>query len=336
MATVARVETLLASAREARQAGDLARARDAISDAVTASEALEDPAWMAVSRWRLAKAAYDDGDPLAALDAVSPLLERGDPFADYPAGTKAVDPISCLAWDTLGYRDRRPEKLWTAWTALHRQQGDPFLAGMGEVRSAWPLACRGELEGLSRLLERWCGMTPRRFGTGPHRHPDAPDAESSVFWIQKDIARTVLRGATWAGAERLAWAASEVLEDAMEDTGTERSTDYWFLECISRAQLHFGWDDIAGYTTAWIEQAAALTHARAPFHRALTAGEVARSRDDMTSARTHFLTATHQASGLGPEWRADALREAIRCGEEQLIVDLTSLVEATDLHAFRL
>ncbi len=333
MTAVAMIESHLAEARRARAEDDLGAARHALAEAVACADRLGDLSWVSITRWRSAKAAFDQEDPAGALTAIEPLLQLDEPFADYAGGLKAVGPMTRLAWDQLGYGDRRPERLWQAWTAHHRRIGDPFLAAMGEVHAAWPLACRGELDALSALLERWAAVTPRRFGSGPHRHAEAPDTPASVFWVQRDVARTVLRGATWAGADRLAWLAWEALEDAMEDTGGDRTADYWFLESVARAGLRFGWEDALSYLPPWEEAAARLEHPRADLHRALTAGELSRHRGDPDTAREHFLAAVLAVGDSGPEWLADALREAARCGAATL-PDLDEVIHRRGLHAF--
>lgn len=327
------IEALLEQARTHRSAGDLGSSRTALTNAIRLADQLEDPAWSQITRWRSAKAAFDDRDPSAVLDLVEPLLALDEPFEHYPTGIDAIPRITRQAWDSLGYADGRIDALWSAWTRHHRRAGDPYLAAMGEVHTGWALACRGELPALSALLDRWSSATPRSFGRGPHRHADAPDTRSSVFWVQRDVARTVLRGATWAGVERLAWSALETLHDAVQDIGTAPADDYWFLEPVGRAQLRFGWSDPGGVQDAWPIAAAALTHPRSEFHRALTHAELARRDGRRDHARETFERASTHAEGAGPEWMADALIEACTCGAIRHD-DVRRLIDAFGLTVF--
>ena len=331
--SASRIEAHLAAARQCRLDDDPPGTRHALAQAVDEADQLGDPHWTAVCRWRAAKAAWDDQDAPAVLAFVDPLLALEDPFADYLAGLKAVEPATTLVWDTLGYGDPRPEQLWAAWTRHHRSVGDPYLAAMGEVKGAWARACQGDVDALHALLERWTAMTPRRFGTGPHRHAEAPDATSSLFWVQRDVARTALRGATWCLDERLAWMAAEALEDAMEDTGAVRLSDFWFLEPMCRAHLRFGGLDAGGYLDAWRDAAQTLAHERAPFHRALQEGELARAAGATAQARGAFERAHEVGAGLGPEWSTDALVEACAAGAERWD-EAEALVSRYSLGAF--
>ncbi len=327
------VETMLARARSARQVGDGPACIEALRAASAVAVERGEPDGMALTSWRHAKAIYDFGAPESLMDALGPALSVEAPFRAYPRGLDAVERVTRHVWDHVGYSDHRVDRLWSAYVAHYRVEGDPYLAAMGEVHAAWAWACRGEVTALSEWLERWSATSPRTLGSGPHRHADAPDTGSSVYWIQMDVARVVLRGATWAGEERLAWTAWQAYEDAVEDAGVQRDEQYWFLEPVCRGALKFGWKRALPYLPAWQRAAAVLAHPRAPLHREVLRAELARARGDLPGAEARFMEAVRLAAGTGPEWLADALTEAERCGADTTDT-LQSLIASASVTAF--
>ena len=212
---------------------------------------------LTISSWRLAKARFDASR--SGIDrALEPLLahqheQRGlwgikhrvTPFTHYPTGLAALARLTSAHRDREGYGSAILDHLWTEAIQLHEAQGEHYLAWRGRQVRAWKHACRGELAPLHELWLASQRLKPRDLRESPHRHPSAPDAPSSVFWIQQDLARTYLRALTWGDAsgslERNAWQVHEALEEAMEDTRTQRSADVWYLEATLHAAWRFGW-----------------------------------------------------------------------------------------------
>jgi len=297
------IEEVLGRARAARARGELATVRRLLAEAQRATDALDEAHPLrSVVAWRRAKAAYDAGESEEILDALAAVLSTADPFAAYPQGLAAVEPIARRCWDELGYGLDAVEALWEAYIGAQQERGDPWLAACGRSQLAWSWACEGRLDELWQLLVEIGGLGPRDFGDGPTRHPRATDAATSVFFAQMDVARSGLRAAVWGRDERLGREADEVYADALAEAGVE--PDYWYVECAARAALCFGWR--SELPSAWPGAAAALSHERADLHRALAAAEVGGE----WGALRHAVPA---ADAAGPEWGTDvrlALAEA--------------------------
>lgn len=313
------IEALLAAAREDRAEQRIDQLLERLREA--AREALELPSdhpLRQVTAWRLAKAEYDHGTPQAMIEALRPILDQDDPFEHYRAGLRAADPVTRHYWDHVGYGEPLILELWEAASRAWRRDGDPYLAAVGDLQRAWQFACRGEREALRDLVQHYGNLTPDTFGEGPHRHPRAPDAPTSVFHVQLDLARTALWSACWTRDDRLAWEAGELAEDAAEGAGLERLEEVWYLDPVLRASITFG-DTVAPDTqAAWLGQLSRLSEPRRTVHLGLAHGLLARRAGEQT-AKQHFLDAAHAAgqATIGPEWLADALAEAWRTDPEE-------------------
>lgn len=308
------VERWLARAREARAAGSTTDVLRNLEEARGLAHTLEeDHPLRQVTSWRLAKAEFDFGSARRMLDALQDVLALDDPFAHYPGGLLAVDRLARRFWDEVGYGEPLILHLWDAAARAWERQGDAYLAAGAKVQQAWELACRGDKTGLRELLVRVGNLTPNNFGDGPHRHPRAPDAPSSVYWVQLDLGRTVLWASCWMRDDRLAWEAHEVFEDAAEGAAIERGDEVWYLDPALRAALTFGWPH-RQHLRAWVP---ALERVKEPTRRAvhlgLARGLLTREEGDRPMARAHFIAASQAAEEgrAGPEWVVDGLVEAL-------------------------
>jgi hypothetical protein len=324
------IEAMLSHARRARADDDLPACIRCLRDAAAASEALEPQHRLrSVVAWRRAKAAYDLGATDEMLDCLAGVLALDEPFADYPQGLKAAEPLARRWWDERGYGHPLVQRLWEAFIDAWRRGGDPWLAACGEAQLAWDWACSGRIDELTALLVRRGGQGPREFGQGPTKHPRALDASTSVFWSQMDLSRTALRAAVWADDESLAREAAEVYADALAEADVAESDDYWFLETVGRAERRFGWrGDVA---ERWLAAAPALEHERAPLHRAIAEAE-GRGR------RSAALEALPLADAAGPEWGVDLRLLVHRGGDDpdgRLLDEARRLAERTGLGVFR-
>lgn len=312
MSVPAQIEIALAQAREARARGDLIAAQQLL-DGLDLDDLDPDHPLAAVLAWRRSKLAHDLGDPRTALAILEPLLSApADPFAHYPRGLNAAGSLARAAWDRLGYGDPTLRLLWRRCSDAWRARGDGYLAHTAEVQLSWDQACAGDLGALSETLGAFAALQPGDLEGGPTRHPRAPDAPGSVPFLQLDLARTALRAGTWAQQPELLERAEDLLEEAAEEVGSQRTRDHWFLEPIALARLRLGRDDPDGYVSAWLALAPSLDHPRAGFHRALARAEA--SRDDPHQAAAIFEDAERQAraGGYGPEWEIDpALQRAL-------------------------
>ncbi len=344
--TAGHVEAHLSDARQARGSGDLSACAEALERAgLTALELADDHPLRQVVAWRRSKVAFDRDAPLQALHAIEEVLAGPDPFAHYPNGLNAAEPLAAAVWDAHGYGFDAIDRLWRAYSATHRQRGDPFLAAMGDVQRGWQLACSGQLSALSKLLDAYGALTPKSFGDGPHRHARAEDAPTSVFWIQMDLARITLRAATWSRDRSLAHDALEVYEDALSEAGETRLSVYWFVECAGRAALAFGWSDLSDVVDAWWRTAPALDHPRAPLHQALALAAAHHDTGQHSAAIDAYADAVHQAHRLhaGPEWEVDARlwgHEAARScspappASQAWLTEAAHRIEVAHLHVF--
>jgi len=259
--------------------------------------------------WRLAKAGYDFDQIDVMLDAVTPLLELGQPFAHVASARRALQPMATRWWDTRGYGDDRLARLWLAWAQAHRDDGDPWLEAQGHVQRAWHLACAGDVTALDATIERYLALDPRRFGSGPHRHPDAPDTPTSLWWAQLDLVRIGLWSCTWTGRRERARDLLDAMEDAAEAARLDRPDEPWFLDPVCRAAVAFDLPEVAdAYLQDWVPAVQRVEHDRAGFHTALARGLCARAQGQPDRAAQHLQQAVElaDAGGFGAEWCVDA------------------------------
>lgn len=265
--------------------------------------------------WRIAKAGYDFDDPDAMLDGLDPLLAEGAPFAHVPAGRRALAAIATRWWDTRGYADDRIPRLFDALARVHADEVDPWLAATARAKLAWHHACAGDLEALDAIIEHTLGLDPKRFGTGPHRHPSASDAPSSVWWAQLEVTRTGLWSAVWTRRRDRARDLVDALLDAAEAARLDVHSDVWFLDPLARAGIAFSLDDlVADVGTAWVDALDALDGPRPAFHHALAEGLLASHNAHPAYAIDALERALALADShiLGPEWRIDVRLELAR------------------------
>jgi len=324
------IETLLVAARGARATASLPQCVQHLREAQAAASPLpDDHRLVAVVAWRRAKAAYDLGLTDEMLGCLERVLSLDHPFADYPQGLKAAEPLARRWWDERGYGHPLVARLWEAFVAAWREGGDPWMAASGEAQLAWDWACAGHLVPLQALLVRRGGQSPREFGNGPSKHPRAPDAPSSLWWAQMDIARIALRAAVWAGDEGLAREAHEVYADALAEAEVDESDDYWFLETAGRAERVFGWR--GELAERWMAAAPGLSHPRAELHQALATAVV----QGWPGAVAEVLP---QADAAGPEWGID-LRVVLHTGGEDAdgrwLREARALAESRGVGVFR-
>lgn len=269
--------------------------------------------------WRLAKAGHDFDRLDVMLDALDPLLDEarpalGTPFDHVRSARRALSPIARRWWDARGYGDDRIARLWLAWAETYRDEGDPWLEASGHAQRAWHLACAGDQDALDTIIERYLATDPKRFGSGPHRHPRASDTPSSVWWAQLELVRIGLWASAWTGRRRRAQDLLDALEDAAEAAALDRADEPWFLDPACRAALAFGLEDVlAAYAEPWLAALDRLEHPRAAFHRALAAGLVAGHRGHPEQAIEALQRAVRLADDgkFGAEWQIDARRNLV-------------------------
>ncbi|MCB9680959.1 MAG: hypothetical protein H6733_05755 [Alphaproteobacteria bacterium] len=325
-----RIKQALEDARRAREAGDADARLRHLSGALDDALGLADPAVVANVAWRLAKARFDHGQHATTLDALEPLLattwrERNlwgvrevvGPFDHYPKGLAALPALTRRVWDHEGYRHAALPPLWEAWIAAWQARGDAFSAAWGQVTFAWQQAATGAVDAVRDVTHRIGRLGPKDFADAPTHHPRADTAEGSAAWLQLDAARTLLRAATWAGRERVAWEASELLEDAAEDVALDRRADFWFLDALLQAAARFGWSDpVTRYGDALAAFADADPASRR--HPPLAEAHRARARawraaiDGRSEACALFADAARalHADHAGPEWVVQAWLDA--------------------------
>lgn len=303
---------LLARAATARSDGDGAACVAHLTEAVQLLSQSDLRELLGKVCWRLAKAGYDFEQHDVMLDALAPVLGSDDPFAHAPGSRRALPAIATRWWDARGYADDRLNRLWGAWARVHEAEGDPWMAASGRAQQAWHRACAGDHAGLDELVEQYLALDPKRFGNGPHRHPDAPDTPSSVWWAQLELLRIALWSTVWSDRRERALDLLDALEDAAEAAELHRASEAWFLDPACRAAIAFDLHDVRDrYAEAWIASLSRLDHPRAPFHLALARGLVAASRGDRSTALPHLEDAVRLADEgrFGAEWSMDARRE---------------------------
>lgn len=316
-ATIERAHALLDQAAEARERRSHDRCLGALNEARDLLLDTPERALLGKVSWRLAKAAYDFGTPEQMLDAVTPLLEAGEAFAHHGPGRRAMAPIAKRWWDTRGYADHRVARLWEAWSDSYRAEQDPWMEAMGQAQLAWHLACAGDQTELDAIIERYLAMDPRAFGAGPHRHPDAPDTPSSVWWAQLELLRTGLWAAAWSGRRDRARDLADAIEDAAESAELDRAADPWFLDPLIRVGLAFDLREILDtWYAPWEATLSASDTPRARFHLALGRSlELRRTGDHFAAWEAAGGALEHALEQrFGPEWTVDAL--VARAGAE--------------------
>ncbi|TNE92302.1 MAG: hypothetical protein EP330_02245 [Deltaproteobacteria bacterium] len=318
------IDPLLEQARQARADGDGEGCRRALADAQRAAAGGER---LVTVCWRRAKAEHDFGDAHGVLDALTPLLAQPDPFAGSEAALSATETLARQVRDALGYASPVPDALLRRAAEAWRRRDDPVRALWVEVQLAWSLACRGELLELRALLTEAERLRPRDVRQSQSRHARAKDAAESLAWMQLDLARAVLRGATWVGDVDATFSALESLEDAAEDTGLRRLADPWFLENAVAAALLLGETPDPDYLAAWPTALATADAPRRALHDALRVALL---------GEAPFTPAAElaAASGLGPEWEAWAWQGALRSGEAGAALALDQLVSTRGVTAF--
>ena len=330
----------LAAAKLARADGDDEGRLLALVKAREAAVASEDGDLVATTCWRLSKARYDLGHNALLFESLGPLIAQdysvrnafGVPqqqsiFDLHEPGLRALEPLTRRYWDHVGYLDERIEPLWTAWIAAQEAREEPSLAAWGAVQLSWHHAVTGRVDAVFDTMMQFAKASPKRFRQGSHRHARAADPEASLAWVQLDLARTALRAATWACAERRAWQAAEFLEDAAEDTGLDRTRDPWWLDAMCRAAERFQWKDQpptygAAYAALGQDARLPLTHQlRVASWQARAGGqsEVA-SQTALEAARTAL------AEHAGFEWAVESLHEA---GSPEAFSEAATLKERT-------
>jgi len=303
-----RAHALLRAAREATGAGRPAQQIAALAEAVLVLAATEERDLRVRVAWRYAKAAHDAGDLSALSASIDNLLATDDTMADAGA-IRAVSAISKRWWDTAGYRDDRPARLWLALSEHHRSAGDPWLAASAETQRTWHLACAGALDALDASVDDLLATDPRRFGAGPSRHPDAPDAPTSVWWAQLARLRTALWSAAWTGRPDRARDLLDALLDAADAAEVSIEADPWLIDPAMRAALTAGEGALIDrWASAWTATLSRRGEERAELHLALALGLTGEPDD----APLHLERAAAIAAdrSLGPEWQVDALSRA--------------------------
>jgi len=175
---------------------------------------------------------------------------------------------------------------------------------MGAMHLTWIRACRGDLSHLAEEVHRVSAFSHRTFARSTSRHIDAEDAAESVFHVQRQVARAVLTGAIWSQEEDLGFLAWQLYEDAMEESGAERDTDFWYLSTVGRAAHLFHWNEAAFVREPLRRHLASRAR---DVHTALTLG-------DLDGELSHLLWAAEEAlrTHAGFEWAIDAWLRAHR------------------------
>lgn len=302
------------AARQPRQA------LDAAAEAVQYAVEAEDHDLIELCCWRHSKAAADFGEPAQVLGALAPALETGVLFTTSAAPLDKAGRVLRAHVDQVGYAHPVLPAYLAAWRRAHERAGQPFLAGIAMLEQAWVCAVRGRREALTDLLDEWLVLTPGRFGSGPFQHPEAPDAASSVFWLQRDLCVHVLYGACFSRDAGLAEQAQQGLDEVFEEAGPEVQRDPGWLAARARTASRFGSPDAAYWAGRWSDRLAASTSPRAGHDRA-----VARALTTGDGWREAAVLA--EQGHFGWEWVVDARLEAGEQADE--------LVERYGLDAFR-
>jgi len=325
-----RTDTLAATVRESLAKATDRRARAdgssciyALNIAWEAATELADPHLVATCSWRLAKAHHDFGDPEGMVEAVrplfcAPLTERANlfmapqavgPFDHYPNSARAAERLSNHYTDRAGYGEPLIREILTSLAQHHADSGDPVLAARARVSLAWWHGCRGEATELWSILNSYLRLSPDGFAAdaceGAHRHPKASSIATSLFHVQRDLARSALRSATWTGDVRRAHTAMQLMEDATEDVGI---TSPWVVDAACHAAWRFDWEAIASqYQPRW---GLTLSPDKHPVHAQLIEAITAQNASRAVEAGREALR-----SHRGPEWAAAAFQIAFKLGD---------------------
>lgn len=319
------LDELLERARMARSHGDGAGCLRALEEAQVRAQGTDRAVMVA---WRRAKAEHDFGTAHGVLASVTPLIGAEDPFAGSDAALTAVDVLVRAIRDEAGYLSPVPDRLLELASRAWLARGDIIRSLWVEVQLAWALACRGDLEALEAMVARAERIRPRDVGGSSSRHARAADPQSSLAWMQLDLARTWLRGATWCRDLSHLPGAIDALEDALEATGLNHRADPWVLEAWHAGLRLRGSSLSQGDLQAWEHALRTVESARQRLHRQLRFALI---------GRDGFLPAAATAKDLavGPEWHAWALQEALAQGEDAPASELVSLIAQRGLSAFR-
>ena len=322
----ARAKEGLEAARRARVAKDDTARVQALTSAWEAARELADGSLVATTSWRLAKARYDLGLVDTTLDALAPLLEhsieerglwgvkqRVGPFDHYEAGLRALEPLTRRHWDHHGYGPTLLDPLWEAWFAAQEARGHAFTAAWGRIVRAWSAATTGQLDTVRAVVLSTAQHRPEAFAHDPHAHPRAATAHDSAGWLQVDAARMLLRAATWAASERVAWEAQELLMDAVEDVRLDHRSDPWLLDAMLHAAERFGgWTIEPADVQAYRRLAPHLPSA----HRARAAAWLGRHDGGPAAGPAVDAARACAANFVGPEWTVASWLDAHRAGQE--------------------
>jgi hypothetical protein len=331
-----RITSALHEAKDARVRHDQGARETWLEQAWADARTLGDASLLSATCWRLAKARYDRGAAEGLIEALAPMVqpdihEIGEwgvkqavgPFDHYEPGLRALAPLCRRHWDHLGYASEVVDKLWLAYSEAQRKREDPFLAAWGDVQRSWQLACAGRSDELAAMVATYARLSPGRFGTGPHRHPRAEDVPTSIYWVQLDLARTLLHAATWAHDERRTWEAMELVEDAAEDCGLDRHTDFWFLDTMLHAAGRFGRAEVVErYLPAYRNVLEGSSPELPAVHRLRGQAWLAFLARQRSTAQERAIQALDQARHhrAGPEWVVEcALLAAIASDAGQSI-----------------
>ncbi|MCO4745598.1 MAG: hypothetical protein KC912_12470 [Proteobacteria bacterium] len=328
------LERVLEASRRARSDGDGPACRRALREAQRIAAEGVAPERVAQVAWRRAKAEYDFGDARGISEALEPVLDLDAPFAGSEAALGACELLVRRMRDQGGYADPLPDELLQRAAAAWRDRADPVRALWIDVQRAWSLACRGELAVLETLTDNADRMRARDVAHSQFRHARAESAALSLAWMQLDLWRAALRGATWTEDDAAIGRALDGIEDAAEDAGLRRLADPWFLEAVVSAQWQLGRADSPGYAPALERCLERVDGARGALHRLLFAGWSS-LRSIPTSS--HFVEAADVAgrAAAGPEWQAWAWRGAQRAGHADAEGRLAQIVVDRGVHAFR-
>ena len=267
--------------------------------------------------WRGAKAGFDFEDLEAMLKALEPLAEHPDPFQNDTITIDALNAIATKWWDQRGYADSVLDRMFQSLIRIQRLDQNPWMATVAQVRLAYCYACRGDQRLLDDAIESMLKLDPRSFGDGPHRHPLAPDTESSVWFGHMEMARVGLWAAVWADRGARARDLCDAMLDAAEAAQFDLREDVWMLDPVCRAAIAFDWPQVAeDYVDDWISRLESTEGTRADFHGALAKGLVETSDPAAARKSLELAVGVADASAIGAEWRVDARRALAKAVED--------------------
>jgi hypothetical protein len=157
----------------------------------------------------------------------------------------------------------------------------------------------------------------------------------SLYWVQCDLARTLLRCATWTGVERAALDARDLYQDALAASERAHDRHFWYLDPVCRAADRFGWTVDSWSPWSRLSEHLADQH---PVQCGLAAAVLHRRGGRQPTALQGFEAVAELAKSdqLGWEWVADALTEAQRTQATPARTrELQRLIDAYGVQAFR-